>query len=110
MNDSPNHNCPHINGLIPLDKFNTINFSELKCKNCEEKTDLWICLFCGESFCSKNKNHHFYLHSKENKIHCIGINILDFSTWCYNCITKALNAPGCHIETELTNKYAGLLY
>ena len=110
MSDSPNHNCPHITGLISLDTFNSLNFSDLKCKNCDEKSDLWICLMCGESFCSKNKNLHFYLHSKDNKNHCIGINILDLSIWCYNCTTNDSNAPGSYIESEVTNKYAEILY
>ena len=104
-----NNNCPHIGELVPFDKFSSINFSELKCKNCEEKNDLWICLFCGESFCGRYKNRHFYSHYQENKIHCIGISTLDLSIWCYNCTTKDFDDPGSYIESELINKYVEIL-
>ena len=104
-----NSNCPHIGELLPIEKFNTIKFSNLKCKNCEEKDDLWICLFCGESFCGRYKNKHFFTHFQENKKHCIGISTLDLSVWCYNCTTKDFNDPGSYIESELTNKYVNIL-
>ena len=41
--------CPHVENanLLPLDEFTQINFSELKCKNCQEERELLICLFCG---------------------------------------------------------------
>ena len=53
-----NNNCPHIGELIPIEKFNSIKFSELSCKNCEEKNDLWICLFSSIFFpiIKKTKN------------------------------------------------------
>jgi uncharacterized UBP type Zn finger protein len=47
---SSNKNCPHIGQLISIDDFNSIKFTELKCENCEEKSDLWICMFCGTPF------------------------------------------------------------
>ena len=104
-----NKNCPHIGELIPFNNLNSLNFSELKCKNCEENSDLWICLFCGESFCGRYKNRHFYSHYQENKIHCIGISILDLSVWCYNCTTIGFDDPGSYIESELINKYVEIL-
>ena len=104
-----NNNCPHIGELIPIEKFNSIKFSELSCKNCEEKNDLWICLFCGEPFCGRYKNKHFFSHYQENKEHCIGISTLDLSVWCYNCITKDFKDPGSYIESELINKYVDIL-
>ena len=106
---SSNKNCPHIGQLISIDDFNTINFTELKCENCEEKSDLWICMFCGTPFCGRYKNRHFYLHYQENNEHCIGISTLDLSVWCYNCLTKDFSDPGSYIESELINKYVDIL-
>ena len=104
-----NNNCPHIGELIPIEKFKSIKFSALSCKNCEEKNDLWICLFCGEAFCGRYKNKHFYTHYQENNEHCIGISTLDLSVWCYNCTTKDFNDPGSYIESELIQKYVDIL-
>ena len=104
-----NNNCPHIGELISIDVFNSINFKELKCKNCEEKLDLWICIFCGTSFCGRYKNAHFCSHYKENNVHCIGISTLDLSVWCYNCKTKDFEDPGSYIESEIINKYVSIL-
>ena len=106
---SSNTNCPHISKLISIENFNTINFNELKCKNCEEKQELWICMFCGTPFCGRYKNHHFYLHYKENNEHCIGISTFDLSVWCYNCLTKGFSDSGSYIESELINKYVNIL-
>ena len=104
-----NNNCPHIGELIPIDKFSSIKFNLLKCKNCEEKNELWVCLFCGESFCGRYKNKHFFAHFQSNKNHCIGISTFDLSVWCYNCMTKDFNDPGSYIESELINKYVDIL-
>ena len=104
-----NNNCPHIGELLPIEKFKSIKFSELTCKNCEEKNDLWICLFCGEPFCGRYKNKHFFAHYQENIVHCIGISTLDLSVWCYNCTTKDFNDPGSYIESELIQKYVDIL-
>ena len=104
-----NNNCQHIGELIPLEHFNSINLLELKCKNCEEKSDLWICLFCGDAFCGRYKSRHFYLHYQDKKDHCIGVSILDLSVWCYNCTTKDFNDPGSYIESALINKYVEIL-
>ena len=106
---SDNKNCPHIINLISLEAIKSIKFSELKCKNCEEKKDLWICLSCGEAFCGRYKNKHFYLHYEQNKDHCIGISTLDLSVWCYNCKTINFKDPGSYIDTEITQKYVDIL-
>ena len=101
--------CPHTSNLISIDIFNSIKFFELKCKNCEEKKDLWICLSCGEAFCGRYNNRHFYLHHQEKNDHCIGISTLDLSVWCYNCKSNNYDDPGNYIDTELTNKYVDIL-
>ena len=106
---SSNNNCSHIGKLISIENFTSINFTDLKCKNCEEKSDLWICMFCGTPFCGRYKNKHFYLHYQENNEHCIGISTLDLSVWCYNCSTKDFSDPGSYIESELINKYVDIL-
>ena len=47
--------CSHIEklNLIDIENFQKILFKNLKCQICDEKNDIWICLICGEIFCSK---------------------------------------------------------
>ena len=105
---SPNTNCPHINNLYPLNEFELVKFESLKCENCEEKNDLWICLSCSKAFCGRYLNKHFFQHFKENNGHCIGISTLDLSVWCYNCSTPGYNDPGNYIDSPITNQYVNI--
>ena len=105
--------CPHVNSqnLFPLEKFKSLPFADLKCKNCEEKSELWICLFCGEVFCSRYINSHFVEHNNSNPEHCLCLGILDLSVWCFECIddknnkNNNNNEKGCYIKSEITDKY-----
>ena len=113
---SPKTNCPHIekSNLLDLKEFKKIPFEELKCKNCDEKDELWICLICGESFCSRYKNKHFVEHNKENPEHCICLGVLDLSVWCYECINEKnsedkSNEKGSYIISNITNKYIKII-
>ena len=106
---SDNKNCPHIKNLLPIEKFSSIKFSELKCKNCEEKKDLWVCFSCGDAFCGRYVKGHCNFHWKENNEHCISISILDLSVWCYNCKTNNYEDPGSYIDLDITQKYVEIL-
>ena len=56
------NNCPHLNKeilskLISIEQSNN-NFEKFKCMQCKENKELWICLICGDSFCSQNMKEH----------------------------------------------------
>ena len=102
--------CPHAtkDNLKLLEDFKKIAFDKLKCEECEEITELWICLHCGLSFCSRYINSHFEQHNKENPLHVLCLGIMDLSIWCYDC--PDINNPnsiekGCYIESSVTNEY-----
>ena len=107
--------CPHVENanLLSIEEFNKIDFAELKCQNCKETKDLWICLFCGKSFCSKYANSHFIQHNIINDEHCLCLGIMDLSIWCYNCISPQSNKDeqndeynkGNYIKSEKTDEY-----
>ena len=103
--------CPHAlkDNLMNLEDFKKIDFSNLKCGKCEEKTELWICLHCGLSFCSRYINSHFIEHNNENKEHVLCLGIMDLSVWCYDCLDinsqNSNNNKGCYIESSSTNEY-----
>ena len=106
--------CPHISkdNLMKLEDFKQLAFDKLKCEKCEEKTELWICLHCGKTFCSRYINSHFIEHNTENKEHLLCLGIMDLSIWCYECpdINNKENNDsndnkGCYIESSITNEY-----
>ena len=103
--------CPHAlkDNLIDIEKFKQINFSELKCQKCDEKTELWICLTCGLPFCSRYINKHFVEHNKENKDHLLCLGIMDLSIWCYECTKdnqeETEENKGYYIESPKTSEY-----
>ena len=103
--------CPHVlkDNLMSLEDFKKIPFEKLKCEKCEEKTELWICLHCGLSFCSRYINSHFIEHYNENKEHALCLGIMDLSIWCYECLDinnkESNDLKGCYIESSKTNEY-----
>ena len=115
----PKTNCPHIekSNLFDLKAFKKIPFRQLKCKKCEEKDELWICLICGESYCSRYKNSHFVEHNKDNPEHCICLGILDLSVWCYECINEKkkgnqediADEKGSYIISNISNQYIKII-
>ena len=110
--------CPHVEkqNLLDLNVFKQIQFEKLKCKKCNEEKELWICLICGETFCSRYINGHFVEHNKENQDHCLCLGIMDLSVWCFECVkenntnsTDKSNDKGCYIESNITNKYIKII-
>ena len=108
---NPKKDCPHVekSNLIDADKFKKIDFEKLKCQKCDESTDLWICLFCGEIYCSKYKKGHFGEHNKDNPDHCLCLCTIDLSIWCCECINdkkensnsdESTKKKGCYIESK----------
>ena len=103
--------CPHAlkDNLMSLEDFKKIPFEKLKCEKCEEKTELWICLHCGLSFCSRYIKSHFIEHNNENKEHILFLSIMDLSIWCHECLDinnkESNDLKGCYIESSKTNEY-----
>ena len=110
---NPNKNCPHIsyNNLFPLSKFSNIYFHLLKCENCSENFELWICLTCAKSFCGRYKNNHTYLHYESNNknSHNIFLSFIDLSIWCYQCENNFFGDKGNYIMDLTCQKYADIL-
>ena len=118
MKVSPKKDCPYVEKttLIDKEKFQKIPFDALKCQKCDESNDLWICLVCGEIFCSRSIKGHFVEHNKANPEHCLCLGIGDFSVWCSECINDKQNdsndpnvekhpvEKGCFIESNKTTE------
>ena len=119
---NPKKDCPHVENskLIDVEEFRKIPFGELKCLKCDESHEIWICLICGERYCSRKINGHFVEHNKENPEHCLFLGTLDLSIWCFECIDdkhKDSNSEekaneiekGSYIESKKTNEYIKII-
>ena len=98
------NDCSHVedSAIFPIQDFKNLKFESSKCSSCEEITENWICLRCGEFNCGRYINEHSSLHFMNNEIHCIVISLLDFSIWCYKCQS--------YIENRMIlNKYEKVL-
>ena len=104
-----NNDCPHVEvDLLTLEDFSKIPFAQLKCENCEEKEDIFICLSCGKAYCFGNKNSHYIEHHKTNPGHCLFLGIIDLNCWCHECINNNennQNNKGSYIKSEKIDKY-----
>ena len=113
MNVNPIRNCPHIQALnlFPIKEFSKLPIHRLKCENCDENNELWICITCGKSFCGRYKNNHFYIHYMKNNMnnHNICISFLDLSIWCYKCKTEGFSDIGSYIYDDIFSKYIDIL-
>ena len=68
---------------------------DIKCLQCEEKADFWVCLTCSATLCGRypfstliklfrSSKEHMLAHYAETT-HPIALNIQDLSIWCYPC-------------------------
>ena len=116
MAANPKKDCPHVEKLtlLDLEKFQEIIFKDLKCQKCDEINELWICLICGEVYCSKFIKGHFAEHNKEKPDHCLGLSAMGLTVWCTECINDTQNdsntaekpkEKGSYIVSEKTNEY-----
>ena len=117
---NPKKDCPHVENstLIDIEKFKKIPFGDLKCQKCEEINELWICLICGEVYCSRYIKGHFLEHNKANPEHCLCLGTIDLSIWCFECINDKQNdsnteeqpkEKGSYIESKKTNDYIKII-
>ena len=87
-----------------------IKFEELKCEKCDECKEIWICLSCGNSYCSRYINNHYKEHLNKNPTHSICISMMDLSVWCYLCEVPNEEEPGNYITSDKTDKYKKILH
>ena len=84
---APKTDCPHcepaniktLEALLALG----IKVGDL-CKTCGIAGEIWLCLACGEVFCSRYVQGHMSAHNMTDG-HPIAFSFADFSFWCYTC-------------------------
>ncbi|CAH0405173.1 unnamed protein product [Chilo suppressalis] len=75
--------CPHLESLfaIPAD----VKFSQgVKCIECDETVENWVCLHCFVTACGRSINGHMQSHYRSSQ-HPLALSLLDLSVWCSTC-------------------------
>ncbi len=94
----PRFDCPHVNDAM-LDNFagfladslkgydssSKANvFASLKCEDCKDARENWVCLGCSQLFCSRYVQGHMAMHNVASN-HQLTFSLSDGSFWCYDC-------------------------
>jgi len=80
----PRDSCEHCDEFIQRSNGISEGFRRNSCKVCNDTTENWYCLTCGEVFCSRYVNSHGFEHFKSTG-HAIFMSFTDLSSWCYLC-------------------------
>jgi len=83
---APKQDCPHFSKQAVLGTIEKIipAFQSNTCSMCQDQSENWLCLTCGNTFCSRYVNGDCQTHSKSSG-HCIATSFSDLSIWCYEC-------------------------
>jgi len=82
----PKEDCPHFGSQIKMNIASLLNdqFNKNTCHTCKDQTENWMCLNCGETFCSRYVKGDAKQHFKDSG-HTVAISFSDISIWCYSC-------------------------
>ncbi|XP_028170950.1 histone deacetylase 6 [Ostrinia furnacalis] len=75
--------CPHLETMyaIPGD----VKFEQgVKCVDCDETAENWVCLHCFVIACGRSVNAHMQAHYRSCS-HPLVLSLLDLSVWCNEC-------------------------
>jgi len=83
---NPKTNCPHFSNQVTFGVIQRVPeaFRANRCATCNDKSENWLCMNCGETFCSRYVNGHGKQHFKSSG-HSVAISFSDLSIWCYCC-------------------------
>ncbi|KPJ10234.1 Histone deacetylase 6 [Papilio machaon] len=75
--------CPHLDTLFAIPE--SVKFEQgVKCVDCEEKNENWVCLHCYITACGRSINGHMQAHHRATQ-HPLVLSLLDLSVWCNIC-------------------------
>jgi len=83
---NPKTDCPHFASQVTMGIIQKVNqaFATNSCHSCNDKSENWMCLTCGNTFCSRYVKGHAAVHSQETG-HAVALSFSDLSIWCYSC-------------------------
>ncbi|XP_068626172.1 histone deacetylase 6 isoform X1 [Battus philenor] len=75
--------CPHLDSLFAIPE--SVKFEQgVKCVECDEKNENWVCLHCYITACGRSINGHMQAHHRTTE-HPLVLSLLDLSVWCNVC-------------------------
>ncbi|OMJ72973.1 hypothetical protein SteCoe_28457 [Stentor coeruleus] len=77
----PRDDCPHIASILENPGERRISNP---CQECGDLKENWICIQCGNIYCSRYVNGHMLEHN-QNSSHPIALSFTDLSFWCFAC-------------------------
>eukprot|EP01126_Amoeba_proteus_P056957 TRINITY_DN7218_c0_g2_i11.p1 TRINITY_DN7218_c0_g2~~TRINITY_DN7218_c0_g2_i11.p1 ORF type:complete len:422 (-),score=72.86 TRINITY_DN7218_c0_g2_i11:179-1444(-) len=81
----PKTDCPHVGGIpVGVGEFMAPAWKENSCRTCGDRTENWVCLACGQTYCSRYVHGHMSEHNQKEG-HTIAVSFSDLSVWCYSC-------------------------
>jgi len=83
---APREDCPHFSNQTVFGIIEKITpaFRANTCTTCKDQSENWICLNCGQTFCSRYVKGHSSEHNKSSG-HSVTMSFSDLSIWCYEC-------------------------
>ncbi|XP_059051071.1 histone deacetylase 6 [Achroia grisella] len=82
--------CPHLESLYAIP--NDVKFEQgVKCVDCEETAENWVCLHCYVTACGRSIRGHMQAHYASTQ-HALVLSLLDLSVWCNTCSAYVDNA------------------
>ena len=92
----PKLDCPHYTEYLSsrdlidnlartLESLRVAGSIQGTCISCNEERENWMCLGCGEIFCSRFSNGHMVEHNTGTPTHRCALSFSDASVWCYDC-------------------------
>ncbi|KAL0850817.1 hypothetical protein ABMA28_006740 [Loxostege sticticalis] len=75
--------CPHLESLYAMPS--DVKFEQgVKCVDCDETVENWVCLHCYITACGRSINGHMQAHYRSSS-HPLVLSLLDLSVWCNEC-------------------------
>ncbi len=90
----PRMDCPHV---FPCSNNLEID-AAATCATCCE-TEVWKCLTCGFTGCSRFKNGHQAEHMAKSDKCAVALSYADGSYWCFRCTNREDGSEGSYIAS-----------
>ncbi|XP_013183933.1 histone deacetylase 6 isoform X2 [Amyelois transitella] len=82
--------CPHLETMYAIPA--SVKFEQgVKCVECEETVENWVCLHCYVTACGRSINGHMQSHYRTTQ-HPLVLSLIDLSVWCNECDAYVDNA------------------
>lgn len=102
--------CPHFpqsvdQAMAAADRLAALPQQEIRCHDCEESLENWLCLHCGFVGCSRYIRSHMSRHHEEHPEHCVVVSFADCSCHCYACDSYIRNTQVLNVVSRIAARF-----